>query len=181
MPAKLEKITLQDKEAAEAEIRDQRQQVNYDTREYPLEILLQKCMQGIEDDTNELSIPDYPREMAWDEAQQSKFIESVILGLPISYILVAEIRDNDNDELRLEIIDGTQRIRTLARFVNNELTLSGLKRLDRLNGFKFADLLLSRQSHFKRTTLRTVQLSYKTSKEVRRDLFERLNPKVHST
>jgi len=175
MRSKLEQITLQDKDAAETEIRDKQQQVNYDTKEYPVEILVQKYTEGIDDDTNELFIPDYQRELAWDEARQSKFIESVILGLPIPYIFVADIHDDENDEARLEIIDGTQRIRTLTRFVNNELTLNGLPKLEHLNGFKFADLPLARQRRFNRTTLRMIQLTETANEEVRRDLFERIN------
>jgi uncharacterized protein with ParB-like and HNH nuclease domain len=72
------------------------------------------------------------QEMAWDDARQSKFIESVLLGLPIPYIFVGDIRDDENDLGRLENIDGSQRIRTLARFVNNELKLSGLKKLTKI-------------------------------------------------
>ncbi|MEG4942215.1 hypothetical protein [Microcoleus sp. F4-D5] len=81
MRSKLE-ITEQHKkvDAAEAEIRDKQQLVNYDTKEYPVEILVQKYMEGKDDDTNELFIPDYQREMAWDEARQSKFIESYPLN-----------------------------------------------------------------------------------------------------
>lgn len=175
MPARLKALTEQDKDAAEAEIRDEQQQVNYDTKEYPVEILVQKYLEGKEDDSNELFIPDYQREMAWDEARQSKFIESVILGLPIPYIFVADIHDDENDEARLEIIDGTQRIRTLTNFINNDLTLSGLKKLKTLNGFKFADLPLPRQRRFNRTTLRMIQLNETANEEVRRDLFERIN------
>ena len=175
MPARLEALTEQHKDAAEAEIRDKQQQVNYDTKEYPVEILVKKYIEGIDDDTNELFIPDYQRELIWDEARQSKFIESVILGMPIPYIFVADIHDDENDEARLEIIDGTQRIRTLTRFVHNELTLSGLKELEHLNGFKFADLLLPRQRRFNRITLRMIQLTETASEEVRRDLFERIN------
>jgi uncharacterized protein with ParB-like and HNH nuclease domain len=176
MRSKLE-ITEQHKkvDAAEAEIRDKQQLVNYDTKEYPVEILVQKYMEGKDDDTNELFIPDYQRDMAWDEARQSKFIESIILGLPIPYIFVADIYDDENDEARLEIIDGTQRIRTLTRFINNELTLTELKKIQSLNGFKFADLPLARQRRFNRTTLRMIQLTEGTNEEVRRDLFERIN------
>jgi hypothetical protein len=176
MRSKLE-ITEQHKkvDAAEAEIRDKQQLVNYDTKEYPVEILVQKYMEGKDDDTNELFIPDYQREMAWDEARQSKFIESIILGLPIPYIFVADIHEDENDEARLEIIDGTQRIRTLTRFINNELTLTELKKIQTLNGFKFADLPLARQRRFNRTTLRMIQLTESANEETRRDLFERIN------
>jgi hypothetical protein len=162
-------------DAAEAEIRHKQQSVNYDTKEYPVEILVQKYMEGKDDDTNELFIPDYQREMAWDEATQSKLIESIFLGLPIPYIFVADIHEDENDEARLEIIDGTQRIRTLSRFINNELTLTELNKLQSLNGFKFADLPLARQRRFNRTTLRMIQLTESANEEVRRDLFERIN------
>lgn len=174
MRSKLEQITLQDRNTAEMEIRDKRHQINYDTKQYPLEILVQKYMEGIDDDTNKLFIPDYQREMTWDEARQSKFIESVILGLPIPYLFVADIGDRENDESRLEMVDGAERILTLTRFVNNELTLSGLEKLEHLNGFKFADLLLPRQRNFNRTTLRVIELIKTPNQEFRRDLFERI-------
>jgi uncharacterized protein with ParB-like and HNH nuclease domain len=174
MPPKPE-ITDEQRDAADAQIRDKQKQVNYDTKEYPVEILVQKYTTGKEDDTNELFIPDYQREMAWDDARQSKFIESVLLGLPIPYIFVADIRDDENDEARLEIIDGSQRIRTLTRFLKNHLTLSGLKKLDKLNGFTFSDLPLARQRRFNRATLRMIQLTEEADEEVRRDLFERIN------
>ncbi|WP_246843912.1 DUF262 domain-containing protein [Hydrocoleum sp. CS-953] len=67
-------ITNEQKEAAEAEIREKQKPVDYDTKEYPVEVIVQKYMEGIEDDTNELFIPDYQREIAWDEKRQSKFI-----------------------------------------------------------------------------------------------------------
>ncbi|MBE9126214.1 MULTISPECIES: DUF262 domain-containing protein [unclassified Coleofasciculus] len=174
MPPKQE-ITDELREAAEAEIWEKQKPVDYDTKEYPVEILVQKYIDGRDDDTNELFIPDYQREMAWDETRQSKFIESVLLGLPIPYIFVADIYDEVNDLGRLEIVDGTQRIRTLARFLNNELTLKKLEKLGKLNDFTFADLPLARQRRFKRSTLRMIQLTEKADEEVRRDMFERIN------
>ncbi|NEP59903.1 MAG: DUF262 domain-containing protein [Symploca sp. SIO2G7] len=168
-------ITDKHREAAEAEIREKQKPVDYNTKEYPVEILVQKYTDGREDDTNELFIPDYQREMAWDEIRQSKFIESLLLGLPIPYIFVADIYDEENDLGRLEIVDGTQRIRTLTRFLSNELTLQKLEKLEKLNNFTFADLPLARQRRFKRSTLRMIQLTEKADEEVRRDMFERIN------
>ena len=167
-------ITLERRDEAETEIRDKQKPIDYDTKEYPVEILVQKYTDGLEDDTNELFIPDYQREMAWDDARQSKFIESVLLGLPIPYVFVADIPDEEN-EARLEIIDGTQRIRTLARFLGNELKLGDLEKLKKLNDFRFTDLPLPRQRRFKRTTLRMIQLTEKATEDIRRDMFERIN------
>lgn len=168
-------ITNELKEAAEAEIREKQKPVDYETKEYPVEVLVKKYMEGRDDDTNELFIPDYQRELAWDEKRQSKFIESVLLGLPIPFIFVADIYDPENDLGRLEIVDGTQRIRTLFNFSNNELTLVELDKLKKLNNFTFADLPLARQRRFKRSTIRMIQLTEKADEEVRRDMFERIN------
>jgi hypothetical protein len=164
------------KEEAEQEIREKQKIVDYDTKEYPVEVLVQKYKDGLEEDINELYIPDYQREMIWPEAHQSKFIESIFLGLPIPYIFVADLRKDEEEDLgRLEVIDGTQRIRTLSRFLNDELELCELKKLKTLNGFKFSDLPLGRQRRFNRSTIRMIVLTEKADEEVRRDLFERIN------
>lgn len=164
-------ITDEMREAAEAEIKEKQKSVDYNTKEYPIDILIQMYSEGLDDDTNELFIPDYQRKMRWSEDMQSKLIESVLLGLPIPYIFVADV----TDESRLEIIDGTQRIRTLASFLNNKLRLDGLQKLEKLNGFRFNDLPLGRQRRFKRNTIRMIQLTENADEETRRDLFERIN------
>ncbi|RCJ19432.1 hypothetical protein A6770_31845 [Nostoc minutum NIES-26] len=173
MASQLE-ITDERKENAEAEIRDKRKRVDYNTLEYPIEVIVQKYLEGIEEDENELFIPDYQREMVWDEDRQSKFIESVMLDLPIPYIFVADISESE-DLARLEVIDGTQRIRTLTSFIKNELKLKNLEKLTTLNGFTFQDLMPPRQRRFNRTTIRMIQLTEAADEEIRRDLFERIN------
>jgi hypothetical protein len=168
-------ITDEQKEAAEAEIREKQKIVDYDTKEYPVEVLVQKYRVGLEEDINELYIPDYQRDFVWPELHQSKFIESIFLGLPIPYIFVADLRPEEDDLGRLEIVDGTQRIRTLDRFLNNELRLSGLKKLEKLNNFIYRDLPLARQRRFNRSSLRMIVLTEKADEEIRRDMFERIN------
>jgi hypothetical protein len=170
-------ITNEQKDAAEQEIREKQKIVDYDTKEYPVEVLVQKYEDGLDEDINELYIPDYQRAMIWPDDHQSKFIESIFLGLPIPYIFVADLRSREEEEdlARLEVIDGTQRIRTLHRFLNNGLELCDLKKLTKLNGFKFNDLPLGRQRRFNRATIRMIVLTDKADEEVRRDLFERIN------
>lgn len=169
-------ITDEQRESAEVEIREKQKPVDYDTKEYPVEVLVQKYREGLGEDINELYIPDYQREMIWSDDHQSKFIESIFLGLPIPYIFVADLRPEEEEDLaRLEIIDGTQRIRTLDRFLKNELKLRGLKKLESLNNFRFNDFSLARQRRFNRATIRMIVLTDKADEEVRRDLFERIN------
>ena len=165
-------ITEAQKQAAEDEIVAHHRTIDYDTREYPVEVLVQKYLRKLEEDENELFVPDYQREHTWPEDHQSKFIESVLIGLPIQYLFVADVPVKEG---RLEIVDGSQRIRTLADFSQNKLQLTGLKKLPKLNGFKFEDLPISRQRRFNRHTLRMIELTEKADEEVRRDIFERIN------
>jgi uncharacterized protein with ParB-like and HNH nuclease domain len=150
--------------------------VEYQTKEYIVELLVAKYNVGIEDDENEIFVPAYQRRFVWNEERQSKFIESVLLGLPVPYIFIATLeKEIEEDEGRAEVVDGSQRIRTLAAFVNNDLILTGLEKCDTLNGFKFADMDVSRQRKFNRQPVRVIELSSKADEQVRRDIFERIN------
>jgi len=115
-------------DAAERAIKEVKTDFDYQVREYPLEVVVEKHLEGQEDGENDLFIPDYQRDFVWEEDKQSRFIESLFMGLPIPYVFVADVK-NENDQLsgRLEIIDGTQRIRTICAFVREDLTLSGLE------------------------------------------------------
>ncbi|QTA79886.1 Uncharacterized protein dnl_21680 [Desulfonema limicola] len=164
-------ITKEMADKAEAQIEAEMKNVDYDTREFTIEYIVDKYINGIENEDNELYVPDYQREFIWRYYRQSRFIESLILGIPIPLIFVAEIKDTG----RLEIVDGSQRIRTLAAFLNNEFRLVGLNKLPLLNNFYFRDFPLSRQRKFKNTPMRMIVLSSKATPEVRNDMFDRIN------
>ena len=75
----------------------------------------------------------------------------------------------------MEVVDGTQRILTLVRFLADELMLTGLEVLQKLNGFTYADLPVSRQRRFLRHTLRVIEVVEDAGEELRQDIFERIN------
>lgn len=106
-------------EDAEEQIISNLRDVRYIVREYPTEVVVHKYLSGREDDTNEIYVPDYQRDLIWPEKNQSRFIESLLIGLPIPFLFVADVSaEEDPDRAgRLEIVDGVQRIRTLARFM----------------------------------------------------------------
>lgn len=160
----------------EEQIRSHAKIVDYKVREYPIEVLVEKYLTGQESGTNEVFIPDYQRDFVWPEAHQSRFIESVLIGLPIPYMFVADIGSDDEDlSGRLEVVDGTQRLRTLAAFEQDNLRLEGLKKLTALNGLYLKDLLPSRQRRFRRITIRLIELTEHADEETRRDMFDRIN------
>jgi len=157
---------------AEKQILVNQKIVDYDTKEYPVETVVAKYLARKRDDDNELFVPDYQRDFTWSKTRQSKFIESMLIGLPIPYIFVADVTEK---EARLEIVDGSQRIRTLTAFVTNQLILEGLEKLSDVNGFRFCDLEIVRQRRFLRRTIHMIELSEEADEAVRRDVFERIN------
>jgi hypothetical protein len=172
------KITTQDKDAAEQEIYYQKQRIDYDTKEYPIEVLVKKYREGFDQNTNELVLSGCPSKIVWDDSTQSRFIESIILGFPIPPIFLCDIQQ-EADAARLLVVDGNQRVLSITKFVSNGLVLVGLSRLPLLNGFKFADLVPSRQRKFNRSTFRIIQFSTKTTEEFIEDFRDRLNINRH--
>jgi hypothetical protein len=165
-------ISEEMKSAAELEIESKQKITDHDIREYPVEVIVNKYNQGREKDEGEIFVPDYQRELVWPEKKQARFIESILLNLPIPYLFVA---DNAEAGGRLEIVDGSQRIRTLVRYVEGQLKLKDLELLPALNGFYFSDLPPERQRRFLRKTLRMIELTRMMDEEARRQLFDRLN------
>lgn len=174
MPVEHARKDDQEKARLDEDIVEQQKITDHEIREFPISVIVDKFQNGLEDDNAELYIPDYQREFVWSYYQQSRFIESLLLNLPIPYIFVADVAEGEN-EGRLEIVDGSQRIRTLHQFVNNGFALSGLERLTSANGFKYSDFSAPRRLRFDRKTIRMIELTYKCDEETRREIFDRLN------
>lgn len=154
--------------AAEKQLTEHQRVLEYDTKEFTVELLISKLGEGGDED--DIYIPHYQREFSWDKGRQSRFIESVLMGLPIPFLFFGDLSDG-----RLEVVDGSQRLRTCRAFLNDELELVGCERLDRLDGFVFSDLPVSQQRRFKNRTIRAVVLSQKATEDDRRDMFDRIN------
>lgn len=154
----------------EKDIDNQQRNVSYDTKEYTIELIVNKYLDRLDLDDNEFFVPDYQREFVWDDIRQSRFIESLMIGLPIPYIFLAETVSG-----RYEIVDGSQRIRTLAAFVNNDLKIKGLEKIPSLNELRFSDLDPARQRKFRNISMKIIALSDRTTEETKTDIFERIN------
>lgn len=148
----------------EQQLIDKQRTIDYDTKEFTVELLVQKL------DNGDFFIPAYQREFVWHEKRRAKFIESVLLGLPIPFMFAADTKDGI-----LEIVDGAQRLRTLREFLDGNLTLRSLEQLTRLEGRTFSDLPTSQQRKFKNRTLRMIVLTDKTTDDAKYDIFQRIN------
>ena len=143
--------TVKKHEMLDTAIREDQKKINYHTLEYPLEFFAKIITQE-----------EIDKYLHWDTSQQSSFIESILIGLPVLKIVVNnDIYQKiimDNETIKLEIVDGKQRLYTTINFINGNFKLCNLKTLSKLNGFTFSDLLLSRQRKFLRITVKTIEI-----------------------
>lgn len=157
-------ISLEQQNKADAQIKEKQRQIDYDTKDFTIELLITKFKK------NEFFIPKYQRKYIWKENNKNLFLESVFLGLPIPFMFLAECTDG-----KQEIIDGAQRMQTLVEFCCQGHRLAGMEKITELNGFTFNDLSESQKRKFLNKTLRIIVLEENTPDSSRQDLFKRIN------
>lgn len=101
--------------------------------DYPVDAIIKR----IKDDV--IYVPPFQRKFVWSIEQASKFIESLILGLPVPGIFLSK----ESKSNRLLIVDGQQRLLSLfsfyeGNFKGKEFKLTGLK--SDINGKKYKNL-----------------------------------------
>lgn len=62
--------------------------------------------------------PIFQRRPAWKPSAKSLLIDSVARGYPMPIILLRQLQDLESLKLRMEVVDGQQRLRTLLAFVD---------------------------------------------------------------
>lgn len=128
--------------------------------------------------------PDYQRTFRWSEGKESRFIESLVLGMPIPPIFVIEVEDG-----RYELIDGLQRLSSYFHF-RGKLTLEGMDRkiakgdalvltdcdiVTQLNGQSHEELPTAIQIRLKRHFIRVEVIGRESDQRLRYHMFKRLN------
>lgn len=128
---------------------------------------------------NELIIdPDFQRLFRWKEYQKTSFIESLLIGIPIPPIFVAEDKEG-----RWELVDGLQRLSTLFSFFgllrtmpdkNNWILTKG-ELVKSFENLACKDLPLKFQLNLKRSSCRVEIIKWNSAFDMRYELFSRLN------
>lgn len=159
------KLTTELVLAAEEQIVEQSKRIEFYLTEYSIELLATKMRNG------DFEVPAYQREFTWEDERKSRFIESLLMGLPIPFLFFWENPATG----KLEVVDGSQRLRTIEEFVLGDLELGDLEELSLLAGFRFKDLPESRQRKIKNRSIRGIVLNEHADEQSRFDLFERIN------
>ena len=133
-------------------------------------------------DEDDLVKPELQRKYVWEKPEASRFIDSILLGLPIPSIFLAKTEEN-----KMLIIDGYQRLMTVNDYVkgiwsgdNTVFTLSNIpgKINHRWKGKAYNQLSESEQRKIKTTTIHAIIFEQKQPKDDDTSLyqiFERIN------
>ena len=113
--------------------------------------------------------PDFQRDFVWDEKKQSKLIESIIMRIPLPVFYVAE--DNDG---KLIVVDGLQRLTTISRFCDNKFKLK-LESRSELKDKKFEELKDDLKIRIEDCQLHFYIIDSNTPIRAKLDIFERVN------
>ncbi|UVK47853.1 DUF262 domain-containing protein [Mesorhizobium sp. AR07] len=164
---------MANQELSESAIQDAvetaRNEVRYLVTDFPVDTLIRKFKEEENVDEGDIYIPNYQRTLQWSVDQKSYFIESLLLRIPIPPIFFYEVGG------RLEVVDGSQRIRTLVEFRNDKFKLNNLEKLDSLNGLKFSKIPIVSKKRFLNSPIRSFVLEEGTDESSRVELFRRIN------
>jgi hypothetical protein len=128
--------------------------------------------------------PSFQRRSAWSDKKQSFFIESLILGLPIPQLILAEDRSRKGAYI---VIDGKQRLLAIRRFAAandaegfRPLKLKGLTERQDLNRKGYADLaedlvLEQDRAAFENASIRTIVIRNWKQEAYLWEVFLRIN------
>ena len=127
--------------------------------------------------------PDYQRQYRWPDEKAARFIESIVLNIPVPVLYLAE--DSDGT---FSVIDGQQRLTSLLRFIKPHelsslypdrqlapLALNDLRVRPDLNGMSYASLPRLDKSALAKRPIRCIVILNESDTTLKFEVFERLN------
>ena len=128
--------------------------------------------------------PNFQRRDAWDKKRKSRFIESLILGLPVPQVVLAESKERRGSYI---VLDGKQRLLSIRQFSANaddevyqQLKLTSLEIREDLKGETLNSMrddigYFDDLSAFENQPIRTVVIKNWPTEEFLYHVFLRLN------
>lgn len=121
-------------------------------------------------------VPDFQRQYVWSQTDASKFIESLLLGLPVPGIFLYKETDTRN-----LVIDGQQRLKSLLKFYegvfrDRKFVLTGLK--SKWNNLSYNELNDEDRSRLDQATVHATIFKQDTptqNMDSVYEVFERIN------
>ena len=154
---------------------DESQNIRFEIASFPTDFTVKVMYEKWE--SGQLVIPDYQRRYVWNLPQASRLIESFLLGLPIPQVFL--YRQHSGPELY--VVDGHQRLATIAHFYRGQFSHNRIFRLQGVNpnwaGKTYTELSEDDRLTLDDATLRSIvirQIQPNDNSSVYQ-IFERLN------
>ncbi|WP_224557033.1 DUF262 domain-containing protein [Pectobacterium versatile] len=116
--------------------------------------------------------PSFQRRGAWDDTRKSRLLESIIVGMPVPNIVLAEQKEHRG---RFIVIDGKQRLITINDFLGDNFKLRGLDIRPELNGLTYSQLPSEDREYLDNSTLRSTVIRSWKDENFLYAIFYRLN------
>jgi len=143
--------------------------VDYYGADFPVDVLVKRMEDG------DFIIPGFQRKYVWKAWEASRFIESLLMGLPTPALFLAK----DKFSNQYLVIDGQQRLKTLQYFYSGRFPddkpfkLKGVS--PALNGLTYSELPASEQRALGNSIIHCIIISDNYDPAGMFHLFERLN------
>jgi hypothetical protein len=118
----------------ENEVTDEKEDAPYDPEKIRVDtkpFSLRQIYDMMRSDDIDLT-PDFQRNLVWDSIRKSRLIESVLLRIPLPIFYFAQDEDG-----KISVVDGLQRLSTIREFMDNEFRLNNLEYLQEKCGGKY--------------------------------------------
>jgi uncharacterized protein with ParB-like and HNH nuclease domain len=143
--------------------------VEYYGADFPVDVLVKRM------ETEDFIIPNFQREYVWKEKQASRFIESLLLGLPTPTLFLAK----DKFSNKYLVIDGQQRLKTLQYFYQESFPAHKVFKLQGVvnpfNGLTYSQLSPSDRRSLDNAIIHCIIISENYDSSGIFYIFERLN------
>lgn len=152
-----------------AEAGNYRLNVDYYGADFPVDVLVKRMVEG------DFIIPGFQREYVWNDLEASRFIESLLIGLPTPALFLAK----DKFSNKYLVIDGQQRLKTLEHFYRGALPDGRVFKLKGvthpLSGLTYSTLPPSERRSLDNAIIHCIIISDNYDPSGMFHLFERLN------
>jgi uncharacterized protein with ParB-like and HNH nuclease domain len=116
--------------------------------------------------------PGFQRRAAWNQIRKSRLLESIIVGMPVPNIVLAENREHRG---RFIVIDGKQRLVSISEYLQGQFKLKGLDIRKDLNDKLFTELPAGDREYLENATLRSTVIRNWNDENFLYAIFYRLN------
>lgn len=110
----------------------------------------------------------------WDVEKRSKYLESLLSGLPLTSIMTT--RRNDG---KLEVLDGGQRVKAIVDYLNGKFALRNLNMMDLYEDCRYDELPSMAKSRLMYAEIPFNVITSPVDEKMKAELYNRLNIGIH--